>query len=208
MSLNCAVLPHLGIQNGTRLKLLKIYVYALKVCTIPTDPSKEPVVAFLPRILFELTVSCSMLYVSLHNDAWSLYPLMILYPLMQTGTLDFKRRQFPVRLAYAISANRLQGGTYIRIGLDARSPFFAHGQNYVVQSRVSRRTDFGLAGLPALIPGERHTLVNIVYRDMINPDTAVVPQVEPPRLHNRVPLLAIGVDPDSDDSSGACQCLC
>jgi hypothetical protein len=58
---------------------------------------------------------------------------------------SFRRIQFPVELAYAMSINRSQGGTFDRILLDtSQSAIFSHGQLFVAMSRVRRQSDFGM----------------------------------------------------------------
>lgn len=47
-----------------------------------------------------------------------------------------KRRQFPVRLAYAMTINKSQGQTFDKVGIYLPSPCFAHGQLYVAFSRA------------------------------------------------------------------------
>ena len=50
----------------------------------------------------------------------------------------FKRKQFPVRLCYAMTINKSQGQTFDRCGLLLDSTqCFAHGQLYVACSRVT-----------------------------------------------------------------------
>ena len=46
-----------------------------------------------------------------------------------------KRRQFPVRLAVAMTINKAQGQTLGRMGLFLPTPVFSHGQLYVALSR-------------------------------------------------------------------------
>ncbi|XP_031789009.1 ATP-dependent DNA helicase PIF1-like [Nasonia vitripennis] len=49
---------------------------------------------------------------------------------------SFKRRQFPVKLAFAMTINKSQGQTFDKIGIDLRRNVFNHGQLYVAMSRV------------------------------------------------------------------------
>ena len=46
------------------------------------------------------------------------------------------RRQFPVRIAFAMTINKAQGQTLDRVGVYLPDPCFAHGQLYVAASRV------------------------------------------------------------------------
>lgn len=49
---------------------------------------------------------------------------------------EFKRFQFPVRLAFTMSINKAQGQTLNTVGIDLTQPCFTHGQLYVACSRV------------------------------------------------------------------------
>ena len=51
-------------------------------------------------------------------------------------TFTLKRRQFPVRLAYAMTINKSQGQSLTNVGLFLPRPVFGHGQLYVALSRV------------------------------------------------------------------------
>jgi ATP-dependent exoDNAse (exonuclease V) alpha subunit len=51
----------------------------------------------------------------------------------------FTRKQFPVRLCFAMTINKSQGQSVKHVGLDLRSPVFTHGQFYVGVSRVTSR---------------------------------------------------------------------
>lgn len=58
-------------------------------------------------------------------------------PLISTDLpFDFKRLQFPVRLAFAITINKAQGQSLKVAGVILEYPCFAHGQLYVACSRV------------------------------------------------------------------------
>jgi hypothetical protein len=48
----------------------------------------------------------------------------------------WSRRQFPVRVAFAMTINKAQGQTLRRVGVYLPSPCFTHGQLYVATSRV------------------------------------------------------------------------
>ena len=49
-----------------------------------------------------------------------------------------RRRQFPVKLAYAMSINKAQGQTFGLVGVYLPTPCFSHGQLYVAMSRVGK----------------------------------------------------------------------
>ncbi|GFW64498.1 integrase catalytic domain-containing protein [Trichonephila clavipes] len=58
-------------------------------------------------------------------------------PIIPTDVpIQFKRIQFPIRLAFAMTINKSQGQTMSVCGLDLRTPCFSHGQLYVACSRV------------------------------------------------------------------------
>ena len=96
-----------GLCNGTRLRILDFSNHLLKCEILTGDRAKE--IIFLNRI----TLYCE-------ND----YPF------------TFKRRQFPIRLAFAMTINKSQGQTFKKIGIDLHKDVFANGQLYVALSRV------------------------------------------------------------------------
>lgn len=49
---------------------------------------------------------------------------------------NFKRLQFPVRVAFAMTINKAQGQTLQVCGVNLEEPCFSHGQLYVASSRV------------------------------------------------------------------------
>jgi ATP-dependent DNA helicase PIF1 len=52
---------------------------------------------------------------------------------------QFKRKQFPIRLSFAMTINKAQGQTIPNVDIYLPDPVFSHGQLYVVLSRVCYR---------------------------------------------------------------------
>ena len=49
------------------------------------------------------------------------------------------RRQFPIRICYAMTINKSQGQTLAAVGLYLKSPVFTHGQFYVAVCHVTSK---------------------------------------------------------------------
>jgi len=69
-----------------------------------------------------------------------------------------RRRQFPVRPAFAMSINKAQGQTFDRVGLYLPKPVFSHGQLYVGASRVGSSD-----GLVVSVPGGKRDHMGALY---------------------------------------------
>lgn len=73
------------------------------------------------------------------------------------------RKQLPVRMCFAMTINKSQGQSFHTVGLDLRTPVFAHGQLYVALSRTSSVT-----GLAALLPeNSEGRTKNVVYPEVL-----------------------------------------
>lgn len=115
--------------NGTRLIIKKITGNILEA-TILSEKFKGKVV-LLPRI-----------------------------PMIPSdSTIPFKRLQFPIRLAFAMSINKSQGQTMSICGLDLENPCFSHGQLYVACSRVGKPSNLFVLAKDRLTKNIVHRLV-------------------------------------------------
>lgn len=77
--------------------------------------------------------------------------------------ITIKRKQFPVRLCFAMTINKSQGQSFHTVGLDLRTPVFTHGQLYVGCSRTSR-----VEGLSVLLPVENQGCTpNVVFPEVL-----------------------------------------
>ena len=62
-------------------------------------------------------------------------PRISLSPTDSPLPFKLRRRQFPIRLAFAITINKSKAQTHSRVGLYLPRPCFSHGQLYVAFSR-------------------------------------------------------------------------
>jgi hypothetical protein len=72
-----------------------------------------------------------------HAGETMFIPRITLRPTEDQIPFTFTRRQFPVRLSFAMTINKSQGQSVRHVGLDLRTPVFTHGQFYVAISRVT-----------------------------------------------------------------------
>ena len=89
-----------------------------------------------------------------------------------------RRRQFPIRPAFAMTIHKSQGQTFSMVGIYLASPVFTHGMLYVAFSRVGMPTRIRVCIEPctsarvhaATRPG--HYTRNVVYHEVLR-DRAV-----------------------------------
>uniref|UniRef100_K3Y2Z6 ATP-dependent DNA helicase n=1 Tax=Setaria italica TaxID=4555 RepID=K3Y2Z6_SETIT len=86
---------------------------------------------------------------------------------------QFKRKQFPIRLSFAMMVNKSQGQTIPNVGVYLPAPVFSHGQLYVAMSRATARTNIKILALPPnkkRVPTVDGTYTkNIVYKEVLTP---------------------------------------
>ena len=80
--------------------------------------------------------------------------------------LPWVRRQFPVRLAFAMTTHKSQGQTLGNVGVWLGEPMFTHGQLYVAASRVGHPDGIVFAVAPTIAGVERSTR-NVVYPEIL-----------------------------------------
>jgi len=85
-------------------------------------------------------------------------------PTDEQVAFKFTRRQFPVRLCFAMTINKSQGQTVKYVGLDLRRPVFTHGQFYVGVSRVTSVSNIKVIWEESV---EEAKTKNIVYSEIL-----------------------------------------
>ena len=125
-----------GVCNGSRGILTKYSRRVLEVQLLTGEHAGKTV--FIPRI----------------NNV----------PTDDQVAFKFIRRQFPVRVCFAMTINKSQGQTVKHVGLDLRRPVFTHGQFYVGISRVT--SVWNIKGIWAEQEREGKTK-NIVYSEVL-----------------------------------------
>ena len=84
------------------------------------------------------------------------------------------RRQFPIRLAFAMTINKAQGQTIPYMGLDLRNPVFTHGQLYVALSRVQSKDNITVLAKNVCVDDRPGIYTkNIVYKEVLENATIV-----------------------------------
>ena len=128
--------PSNGLCNGTRATLVKCKRHVLEVKLLTGEFKGRT--AFIPRIK--------------------------LSPPTEAIGFHLVRKQFPIRLAFAMTINKSQGQSVKYMGLDLRTPVFTHGQFYVAISRCTSSENI------KILFSERDSSLkttNIVYQEAL-----------------------------------------
>jgi len=129
--------PNSGLCNGTRLIATNVHQGRVLEAQI-IGGQYDGTVVFIPRIA--------------------------LAPKDGDFPFEWRRRQFPVRVCFAMTINKAQGQTLQRAGIYLAEDVFAHGQLYVAASRVSHPENirFALHDFP-----QKTWTKNIVYKAVV-----------------------------------------
>ncbi|KAE8244021.1 hypothetical protein A4X13_0g6849 [Tilletia indica] len=130
--------PHAGLCNGTRLIVRHVSRRVIEAEIITGSIAHQNTVVLIPRI----TV----------RSGEGVFPFTLC------------RRQFPVKLCFAMTINKSQGQTLQRVGIDVRYPCFGHGQLYVALSRASNATQ-----VKVLLPLRNDFTSNVVLHAALPP---------------------------------------
>ncbi|TKR65527.1 hypothetical protein L596_025918 [Steinernema carpocapsae] len=79
--------------------------------------------------------------------------------------IRFFRIQYPIRLVFAVTINKAQGQTLLRVGLYFRGEqCFSHGQLYVAFSRVKQHEAIKILNAAAEV---KRLLRNVVFKELL-----------------------------------------
>ena len=125
-----------GLCNGTRLIFDKVHRNHLLECSIVGGE---------------------------FNNRKVLIPRITLRPKDREFAFEWSRRQFPVRVCFAMTINKSQGQTLQNVGIWLNDNCFAHGQLYVAVSRVGSPSKLKFAVRKS---EGNYTTRNVVLKDV------------------------------------------
>ena len=132
--------PKMGLCNGTKLIFQKVHKNHLLECSIAGGE---------------------------FNSRKVLIPRITLRPKDREFAFEWTRRQFPVRVCFAMTINKSQGQTLQNVGIWLNDSCFAHGQLYVAVSRVGSpaKIKFAIRRESRMTD---HLTRNVVFKEVLN----------------------------------------
>ncbi|XP_072087869.1 uncharacterized protein [Arachis hypogaea] len=135
--------PKAGLCNGTRLLCRGTFQNMLDVEILTGHHSGKR--AFLPRIKHKTTENSGLPFVLI-------------------------RKQFPVRLSFALTINKSQGQTIPKVGIYLPKHVFSHGQLYVALSRSISQSTTKILVKEGTVDGKGGQFTkNVVFKEILLP---------------------------------------
>lgn len=135
--------PSDGVCNGTRLIVKSLHRHVIEA--VITTGSNIGGITFIPKIRFNFQTKDGK------------------------NPIEFRRTQFPVRLAFAMTLNKAQGQTLDSIGLYLPEHVFSHGHLYVALSRVKSPKSIKVLIDPEnsdILKNNQHYTSNVVFDEV------------------------------------------
>ena len=119
------------------------------------------------KLIYEQTYHNKVLQCKISgSDRTVLIPRIQFIPQSGEFPFEWRRRQFPVKPAFATTVNKSQGQTLKYVGIWLRTPTFTHGQLYVACSRVGKPEQLKFAiKLDSL--GNVPRVNNVVFQEVL-----------------------------------------
>ena len=114
------------------------------------------VIEHLHDHIIDATIACGA-----HAGKRIFVPVIPMIPSENIFPVHMKRKQLPVRPAFAITSNKAQGQTLSHVDICLKQGFFSHGELYVVMSRVGSKDS-----LKIYSDHEVYTS-NVVYKEVL-----------------------------------------
>ncbi|EUC57657.1 ATP-dependent DNA helicase PIF1 [Rhizoctonia solani AG-3 Rhs1AP] len=125
--------PAQGVCNGTRGVVTRMGRRVLELCLLTGTEAGKTVL--IPRVALDTPES--------------------------EFSFVLQRRQFPIRLAFAMTINKSQGQSVKNVGLDLEHSTFSHGQLYVALSRCTSPSQIRI-----FTGSDQNVTKNVVYKDV------------------------------------------